>query len=190
MNSVALQSTPASTPQPFVWDAGSAIFGGIWVALITDTFFRLVGGCGSDSLEQTAINATSFGGTLANTFHWADSIGLLSLGSYVPLAQALGFGATGVLSFFGTLESWRNLSAVPEDAEDVNQQKFMHLLTLASRVTMLAWSILSLGEFLVGAPVLPLLASTLLVSSFLLLVASMVAKSRLARQQEAPAIQN
>lgn len=184
MTSISLEpGAHAPPPEPFAWDAGSAIFGGIWTILITDSFFRFVGGLESESVEQTIVNGATFGGSLTNAFHWADSVGMLSLGSYVALAEAIGFGTSAIISFFGTLETWRALVAIRPDAQDADQQKLLGLLSLGYRVTMFAWSLLSLSSFLAGTPILPLATSALLLTSFLFFVASTAYRSRIAAPQ-------
>lgn len=173
---------------PFNWEAVTIVFSGIWIALTTDSLYSFVTGILTESLERNIVHGANFAGILTSAIQWADSVGLISLGALAAVAQALGFGASGVIAFVGSLESCRMLFQAQERAGGACEQTILAVLQLGYRVSMLAWSILGITSFIAGAALLPTVGSILFLTSFLFFMASIVYRHRLEREQTAGSI--
>ncbi len=162
------------------------IFGGAWVFLILDSFFKLISSCwayaeapAQESLERrSVIDLTVFGGTVANSLHWADFVGLISIGPGAELAKALGYGSTSIIALFGVVECLQDLCATSD-----MQQMALIMLSLGSRVCALAWSVLGIASYMAGMPLIPGITSLLFLSSFLFFLGNIGYRIHLARQE-------
>ena len=164
----------------FTWDAFTVVFGGIWVFLTADSLYTLVGGLFTDvTWEGHVVHGAGVASVITSAVHWADSVGMISLGSLAALAQALGFGASGIIAFFEALESCRKLFSIEAGARGACEGMTLALLQLGYRVSMLAWSVLGIASFIAGTALVPTLSSILFFISFLFFIASIVYGQRL-----------
>lgn len=167
----------------FSWDAFTVIFSGIWVFLTADSLYSLAGGFFTDATwEGHVVHGAGVASMVTGAVHWADSVGMISLGSFAALAEALGFGATGIITFFEAMNSCRTLLSLDAGAPGACEQMTLALLQLGYRVTMLAWSILGIASFIAGTALVPTLSSILFFTSFLFFLSSIVYQQRLERR--------
>ncbi len=184
--------TPPTTPREFEWSGINVTFGVIWILLILDSFSKCSTSCGNyletpnqESLEKEALlKSAVFGGTLCNSVHWADSVGMISIGEGAAFAKTLGYGATALISLFGTADSIQRLYLIEGDDDKARQERILAFLALGYRVTTLAWSILGIASFIAGATLVPVVTAMIFLASFAFFMAEIVYRARIARQEQ------
>jgi hypothetical protein len=186
-----LYAPPASPPE-FEWSGINITFSVIWVLLILDSFSKCGASCSAyaeapqqETLEKNALlKGALFGGTVCNSIHWADTVGMISIGEAAAFAKTLGYGATAIISLFGTADSIQQLAQIEGDDDQARRERILAFLTLGYRVTTLAWSVLGIASFIAGATLLPAVTAMLFLASFIFFMAEIVYKARIARQEE------
>lgn len=169
------------------WNEFVSIFGGVWIALLIDALFKLINSVWAcvetpereGAAKACTIHAVTFGGTLSNAMHWADSESLISIGRAAPFAKALGYGSSAILALIGAIDAVQTFFSSGEVGESITQRQLLALLSLGYRATSFAWSVLGVTSFAVGATLVPTIGTVLFLVSFLFYIAEIVYHHRI-----------
>jgi hypothetical protein len=126
------------------------------------------------AVKTAFVDLISLGGATTYNIHWAHEVKILSLGQYVSLFKALGYGAALVIYTIEGGWSLYNLytekekilkETSPAQQEKHKQRLCLALIKLIGNVSMVAWASLGIVSIALSLAVSPFLMSALLIPS-------------------------